>query len=151
MRQQHVHAMDVHHTMLTGALARQTGTGVEGMTGELAWYPGIKGDYSDLAKRVLDRSGIDMFESIFTMGRFVSYLVMVQAIEKAGTVDREKVREALYKGTFKAPPGNVVFDETGFPTTNGAFTIQMQKGKVGVVWPPEAATAKLAWPSPSWQ
>jgi hypothetical protein len=47
---------------------------------------------------------------------------MVQAIERAGAVDREKVREALTKGTFKAPTGDVVFDENGFPTTNGAFT-----------------------------
>ena len=30
-------------------------------------------------------------------------------------------------------------------------TVQMQNGKVNVVWPPEIATGKLAWPSPSWQ
>jgi branched-chain amino acid transport system substrate-binding protein len=150
MRQQRIKAMDVHHTMLTGALARQTGKDVEGMSGELAWYPGVKGDYSDFAERVLGRVKIDMFESIFTMGRFVSYLVMVQAIEKAGAVDREKVREALFKGTFKAPPGNVVFDETGFATTNGAFTIQMQNGKVNVVWPQNVATGKVIWPAPTW-
>jgi hypothetical protein len=27
----------------------------------------------------------------------------------------------------------------------------MNGGKVNVVWPPEAATGKLVWPSPSWQ
>jgi len=27
----------------------------------------------------------------------------------------------------------------------------MQAGKVQVVWPPEVATSKLQWPSPSWQ
>jgi len=143
--------MDVHHTMMTGALARQVGMqDVEGITGELPWYPGIKGDYSDLAERVLKRADIDMFQTIFTMGRFASYLVMVQAIEKAGAVDREKVREALYKGTFKAPPGPITFDETGFPD-NGAFTLQMQNGKVVIVWPPDLAIGKLAWPSPSWR
>ena len=40
MRQLKVRAMDVHHTMLTGALARQVGADIEGMTGELSWYPG---------------------------------------------------------------------------------------------------------------
>jgi branched-chain amino acid transport system substrate-binding protein len=151
LRQQKVRAMDVHHTMMTGALARQVGMqDVEGITGELPWYPGIKGDYSDLAERVLKRADIDMFQTIFTMGRFASYLVMVQAIEKAGAVDREKVREALYKGTFKAPPGPITFDETGFPD-NGAFTLQMQNGKVVIVWPPDLAIGKLAWPSPSWR
>src|SRR5262249_1760407 len=60
MRQQRVRAMDVHHTMLTGALARQIGNDLEGTTGELAWYPGIKGAYSDLVTRVLQRSKVDM-------------------------------------------------------------------------------------------
>lgn len=149
MRQQRVKAMDVHHTMLTGALARQVGQDIEGMTGELAWYPDVGGPHSELVKKVLERSKVDMFESIFTMGRIASYLVMVQAIERAGAVDREKVREVLTKGTFEAPPGPVVFNENGFPTTNGAFTIQIQNGKVAVVWP--QTTAKVIWPSPTWK
>jgi hypothetical protein len=44
----------------------------------------------------------------------------------------------------------VTFDERGFANT-GAFTVQMQAGKVQVVWPPEVATSKLQWPSPSWK
>jgi hypothetical protein len=43
-----------------------------------------------------------------------------------------------------------VFDERGFPN-NGAFTVQMQNGKVNVVWPQNVATGKLIWPSPTWQ
>jgi ABC-type branched-subunit amino acid transport system substrate-binding protein len=76
---------------------------------------------------------------------------MVQAIEKAGAVNREEVRDALHLGTFKSPAGNIVFDEDGFPTSNGAFTLQMQGGKPKVVWPPEAATGKVIWPSPTWR
>jgi ABC-type branched-subunit amino acid transport system substrate-binding protein len=151
MRQQRIRAMDVHHTMLTGALSRQVGKDIEGVTGELSWYPGIKGDHSEFVQRVLDRAKVDMFETIWTMGRIGAYLVMTQAIERAGSVDREKVREALFKGTFKAPPGDIVFDERGFPTTNGAFTVQIQNGKPVVVWPESVATGKLIWPSPSWQ
>jgi branched-chain amino acid transport system substrate-binding protein len=150
MRQLKVRAMDVHHTMLSGALARQVGKDVEGMTGELSWYPGIKGPYSELVETVTAKSGVSVFDYIWTMGRLGAYLVMTQAIEKAGVVDREKVREALFKGTFKSPAGDIVFDETGNPN-NGAFTIQMQGAKPYVVWPPEAATGKLQWPSPSWQ
>lgn len=150
MRQLKVRAMDVHHTMLTGALARQVGADIEGMTGELSWYPGVKGAYSELVETVMQRSSVTMFDYIWTLGRLTSYLAMVQGIEKAGVVDREKVREALFKATIKSPAGDVTFDERGFPNT-GAFTVQMQNGKVNVVWPPEVATGKLAWPSPSWQ
>jgi branched-chain amino acid transport system substrate-binding protein len=151
MRQLKVRAMDVHHAMLTGSLHRQVGKDLEGMTGELSWYSGLKGPYAEFVDRVLQRSGIDMFDYIFTLGRIGSYLTMVQAIERAGAVDREKVRAVLTKGTFKSPAGDIVFDERGFPTTNGAFTIQMQAGKTAVVWPPAIATAKPAWPSPSWR
>ena len=150
MRQLKVRAMDVHHTMLTGALARQVGADIEGMTGELSWYPGVKGAYSELVETVMQRSNVTMFDYIWTLSRLTSYLAMVQGIEKAGVVDREKVREALFKATIKSPAGDVTFDERGFPNT-GAFTVQMQNGKVNVVWPPEVATGKLAWPSPSWQ
>jgi branched-chain amino acid transport system substrate-binding protein len=150
MRQLKVRAMDVHHTMLTGALQRQVGKDIEGMTGELSWYPGVKGDYSDLVERVMQRSNISMFDYIWTLGRLTAYLAMVQGIEKAGAIDREKVKQALYKASIKSPAGDVTFDERGFPNT-GAFTIQMQNGKVNVVWPQNVATAKLIWPSPSWR
>jgi branched-chain amino acid transport system substrate-binding protein len=151
MRQLKVRAMDVHHAMLTGSLNRQVGKDIEGMTGELSWYPGLKGSHGELIDKVLERSNVDMFEYIFTLGRLASYLTMVQAIEKAGAVDHEKVREALYKGTFKSPAGDIVFDERGFPVNNGAFTLQMQNGKAAVVWPPEVATGKIIWPSPTWR
>ena len=150
MRRLKVHAMDVHHTVLTGSLERQVGKDIEGMTGEIAWYPGIKGPYSDLVETVLKRSGIDMFDEILTLSRLNSYLVMVQAIEKAGAIDREKVKAALFKGTFKSPAGDIVFDARGLPKT-GAFTLQMQHGQPRIVWPPDVATAKVIWPSPSWQ
>jgi branched-chain amino acid transport system substrate-binding protein len=151
MRQLKVRAMDVHHSMLTGALKRQVGDDLEGMTGELSWYSGLKGPYSEFVDRVLARSGIDMFDYTFTLARIGSYLTMVQAIEKAGVVDREKVKEALTRGTFKAPAGDIVFDDTGLAATNGAYTLQMQKGKSVIVWPPEIANGKPIWPSPTWR
>lgn len=149
MRQLKAHALDVHHALISGSLQKQVD--IEGMTGELPWYPGVKGPYSDLVTKVISESGSDPFQYVFTMARIASYLVMVQAIEKAGAVDREQVREALYMGHFKAPMGPIVFDKNGYPESNGAFTLQIQHGKVVIVWPPGNATGKPIWPSPSWQ
>jgi branched-chain amino acid transport system substrate-binding protein len=152
IRKMKIKAMDVHHAMLSGALYKQVGEDIQGMTGELPWYPGIKGDYSEFVENVLNKSGVNMFDYIFSLGRIASYLTMTQAIEKAGAIDRELVKNALYKGSFKSPAGNVVFDERGFAYNNGAFAVQMQQGgKVVVVWPKEAATGKMIWPSPTWQ
>jgi len=151
MRRLKVRAMDVHHTMITGAMYRQVGKDIEGMSGSLVWYPGMKGDHADFAVEVLKQSGVDMFESIFTMSRFAAYHVMVQAIEQAGAVDREKVRDALRKTTFKLPMGDLKFDERGFTPESGAFTLQIQDGKPVIVWPQDRATGKLVWPSPGWK
>jgi branched-chain amino acid transport system substrate-binding protein len=150
MRRLKVRAMDVHHSTLTGALQRQIGKDVEGITSELSWYPGVKGDYSDLIETVLKRANIDLFDYIFTYTRVQAYLVMVQAIERAGAVDREKVQAVLTKGTFKAPAGNITFDEKGM-SNDGNFTTQMQNGKVVVIWPEKNATGKAKWPNPAWQ
>ena len=148
MKQQDVKAMDIHHAMLSGSLKRQVGDGVEGITGELAWYPTLGGDNAELWRAVLKASNVDLFDAIWSIGRLASYDVMVQAIERAGEVNREKVREALFKGTFKAPTGDITYDETGFPNAT-AFTIQIQKGKVEFVWPRDRATAPVVWPSMS--
>lgn len=151
MRRQKVRAMDVHHIMVTGAMFRQVGKDINGMTGELVWYPGMKGDHADLAVDVLKGANIDIFESTFTMSRFAAYHIMVQAIERAGAVDRDKVRDVLTKGTFKTPMGDITFNEKGFPAENSAFTMQIQNDKPVIVWPADRATGKLIWPSPSWQ
>ena len=85
------------------------------------------------------------------MARIAAYLVMVQAVERARSVDRERVRQVLYLGTFDAPTRPIVFDETGFAPRNGAVTLQIQKGRSVIVWPPEIATGKVGYPAPSWK
>jgi branched-chain amino acid transport system substrate-binding protein len=149
MRQLQVQAMDVHHIMASGSLARQAD--LEGVTGEIYWHEGIRGPYSDFASEVLKQADIHIFDYLWTMGRMDSYLVMMQAIERAGAVDREKVATELRKpgAVWKRPGGEFKFNEGGLSQIV-AFTHQMQKGEPVVVWPSEQATGKLVWPSPSW-
>lgn len=151
MRRLKVKAKDVHHAILSGSLYKQVRGDLEGVTGEIPWYPGVKGPFSDFAEELVKRADVDMFDYPWTMSRITAYLIMVQAIERAGAVDREKVRAALFKGTFDAPIGQVTFDERGYAFKNGAFTLQIQDGKPVIVWPPEIATGKFQYPSPSWQ
>lgn len=151
MRRLKIKAKDVHHALLSGKLHKQVGNDLDGVTGEIPWYPGVKGPYSDFAEELVKRSKVDMFDYPWTMSRISAYLIMVQAIERAGAVDREAVRKVLFKGTFDSPTGKIVFNESGYAFKNGAFTLQIQKGKPVIVWPPEIATGKFVYPSPSWQ
>lgn len=151
MRRLNLKAKDVHHALLSGALRTQVGADLDGVTGQIPWYPGVKGPFSDFAEELVKRSNIDMFDYPWTMSRISAYLIMVQAVERAGTVDREKVRQVLFKGTFDSPAGRIEFNESGYAFRNGAFTLQIQNGKPVIVWPPEVATGKFVYPSPSWQ
>jgi branched-chain amino acid transport system substrate-binding protein len=150
MRQLQVKAMDVHHIMANGSLARQAD--LEGVTGEIYWHEGLGGPYSDLAREVLKASNIKLFDYLWTMGRMDAYLVMLQAIERAGAVDREKVAAELRKpgATWKRPGGEFKFSDGGLSQIV-SYTHQMQKGEPVVVWPLKEATGKMIWPSPSWK
>ncbi|ALL68467.1 Branched-chain amino acid ABC transporter, amino acid-binding protein [Paraburkholderia caribensis MBA4] len=145
MRQQHLNVMNIHVTDLTGTFLRQLGHDAEGITGELPWYPGMKGDYDSFVEGIVQKANIDLSQSTWTMSRIASYLVMVQAIEAAGAIDREKVREVLATHTFKAPTGPIVFDKRGLAYKDGAYTSQVQDGKINVVWPEKLG--KVRWPA----
>jgi branched-chain amino acid transport system substrate-binding protein len=150
MRQLQVKAMDVHHIMANGSLARQAD--LNGVTGEIYWHEGLGGPYSELARDVLKAADIKLFDYLWTMGRMDAYLVMIQAIERAGEVDREKVATELRKpgATWKRPGGEFKFNAGGLSQIV-SYTHQMQKGEPVVVWPLAQSTGKMIWPSPSWQ
>jgi len=150
MRQLRVTAMDVHHIMATGSLARQIN--LEGVTGELYWHEGIKGPYSDIALKVLERAEIKLFDYLWTGGRLDSYFVMIQAIEKVGKLDREAIATALRApgAKWKRPGGEFEFDAGGLSKIV-AFTHQIQNGAPVIIAPAAQATGTIKWPSPTWQ
>jgi branched-chain amino acid transport system substrate-binding protein len=75
--------------------------------------------------------------------------VLEQAIEKAGSLNREKIREVIANQEFSTISGPVKF--TGIENLKTpAMWLQWQKGDLEIVWPPEVATAKLLFPKPPW-
>ena len=150
MRQLQVKAMDVHHIMANGSMARQAD--LEGVTGEIYWHEGLGGNYAEFTREVLKQANIEIFDYLWTVGRIDAYLVMTQAIERAGAVDREKVATELRKpgAVWKHVGGEFQFDDGGLSQIV-SYTHQMQKGKPVVVWPAAQANGKMAWPSPTWR
>ena len=88
---------------------------------------------------MLKAADIKLFDYLWTMGRMDAYLVMIQAIERAGAVDREKVAAELRKpgAKWKRPGGEFEFNDGGLSQIV-SYTHQMQKGEPVVVWPPDA-------------
>jgi branched-chain amino acid transport system substrate-binding protein len=72
--------------------------------------------------------------------------ILADAIERAGTLDREKIRDAIAATNMMTVMGPVTFREDGTGVIVTTF-VQWQEGKTELVWPTEHATADFAYPA----
>lgn len=73
------------------------------------------------------------------------------ALEKAGSLDVEKVRSALVAMNVNTFWGNIQFDGTGKIKENKMFVGQVQQGVFTPVYPAGAGVGEIVYPSPAWQ
>ena len=78
---------------------------------------------------------------------WMSMEILQQAVAKAG-LDHEKLREAIATGTFDTINGPVKFDGVQNAMTPTGF-VQIQNGKIELVWPPAIKTADFK-PKQGW-
>jgi branched-chain amino acid transport system substrate-binding protein len=69
----------------------------------------------------------------------MSLEILQSAVARAG-LDKEKIRDIISKETFQTINGPVRFEGVQNVITPTAF-VQMQKGKLQIVWPKSIATA----------
>jgi branched-chain amino acid transport system substrate-binding protein len=88
-----------------------------------------------------------------TVWGFNAALVLVDALERAGSTDPGKLRDAIARTDLAqhiAPGGPIVFDERG-ENRNATVTLQqIQGGKIRVVLPRQYADAEPIYPIPGW-
>ena len=83
--------------------------------------------------------------------------LIADALERAGSADRDAVRDAL-AATDLDPPhpaaimpgGKLSFDETGWNHNVHPVVVQWQDGKPRTVFPVEDASTEPVWPVPDW-
>lgn len=75
--------------------------------------------------------------------------VYQRALEKAGSLDPKKVRDALAETNLMTMYGPIRFNEKGQNIAKGMSVVQVQNGKAVVVFPVEGAQAKFVYPMPS--
>lgn len=73
--------------------------------------------------------------------------ILADAIERAGTLDRQAIRDAIAATDMMAMIGPVTFREDGTGVVVTPF-LQYQEGEIQLVWPQEFATADLVIPAP---
>jgi branched-chain amino acid transport system substrate-binding protein len=83
-------------------------------------------------------------------------LVLGEALNRAGSTDPEKIREALSKTDLKPEQlmmgyNGVKFDQTGQNIMASTYLIQLKDKAYKLVWPEKSAEIKLEWPMKGWK
>jgi len=117
---------------------------------DLAKYKPMLTEINELFKK---RSGRDF--SGTSARCFVGFLVLAEAINRAGSTQPEAIRNALAQTNI--PPDQLItpwrgvkFDETGQNILVDAIVIQYQGGKPYTVWPFHLAAKEMIYPIPKW-
>jgi branched-chain amino acid transport system substrate-binding protein len=113
--------------------------------------PGVK----EANENFLKRNGVEM-DCVASMCHTCVY-VLKDALERAASTDREKLREALTKTNLRPgekgniQPSSIIFDETGQNKEARTVIAQIQNGKRRSVFPAEFAASEPIWPMPKWK
>jgi branched-chain amino acid transport system substrate-binding protein len=76
--------------------------------------------------------------------------IFVEAVKRAGSLDAERIREALLKLDLNTVFGAFKVDRDGFQIAHKTLLFQWQDGKKAIVWPDELAPGKPRFPTPPW-
>ena len=108
-------------------------------------YPGAK---AFLQAHAMEWPGTDI--SYHSAGGYGGCQVLVEAIKRAGSLDGEKIREAILKLDFNTVYGGFKVDQDGFQVSHKMVMFQWQEGRKVIVWPDELAAGKAKFPTPPW-
>jgi branched-chain amino acid transport system substrate-binding protein len=83
------------------------------------------------------------------------FLALAEAINRAGSTDPDKIRDALSKTDLKPDQlmmgyQGIKYDSTGQNILAATYLIQLHGNRYDLVWPDSAANAKLQWPMAGW-
>jgi branched-chain amino acid transport system substrate-binding protein len=76
--------------------------------------------------------------------------VLENSVRRAGSVETEKLREALVALETQTPLGAYKVDQAGAQVAARPLLVQIQRGRARIVWPEALAAARLQ-PYPAWE
>jgi branched-chain amino acid transport system substrate-binding protein len=82
---------------------------------------------------------------------YASLQILASAIEKAGSLDTTKIRDAIAASDLMTVTGRIRFHPNGTLVDPCTGIVQWQKGVQKLVWPKEFAEVPLAYPIPPWK
>jgi len=108
-------------------------------------YPGSK-EFADAYAKEFPGGSL----SYHAAGGYAGCQVLVEAIKSAGSLDGEKLRDAILKMNVSNVYGGFKVDQDGFQVSHKMVMFQWQDGKKVIVWPDDLAAGKIRFPTPPW-
>ena len=108
-------------------------------------YPGAS-EFFDAYQKAFP--GADF--SYHSAGGYGGCQILVEAIKRAGSLNGEKIRDAILRMDLNTVYGGFKVDPDGFQIAHKMVTFQWQDGKKVIVWPDELAPGKPRFPTPPW-
>jgi branched-chain amino acid transport system substrate-binding protein len=106
-------------------------------------YPGVK----ELNDKVKATTGEN---AAFGVGpAYATIQVIADAIERAGTLDRTKIRDAIAATDLMTVIGPVKFNPNGSRMNPTPTVTQLQKGSIELIWPDDLKTKPMVYPRPA--
>lgn len=128
----------------TVSFIEQVGKNAENIVSAVSWSPDVKYEGTpELYARLKAKTGQE--PSFYEAEGYLALVIAADALRRAESLDREKVRDALKATNLKTPVTNVVFEEfDGFKNQNPirSAIIQIQDGKHVTVSPADVAAGK---------
>jgi len=115
----------------------------------MAWEDPFFGSASQYAAEFEQRFGY--VPTYHAASSSVAGYLLQLAIERAGTLDTEAVRQQLLAMDEMTMFGPVRFDERGVNVAGAAAGFQIQDGQIVVLWPQEISQGNIVYPKPAWQ
>ena len=108
-------------------------------------YPGAR-EFVEDHEKMFPGAGV----SYQTAGAFGACQVLMEGIKRAGSLDRERVRDAILKFDGSTVFGSFRLDQDGFQISHKMQLFQWQDGKKIIVWPEDIAPGRPRFPTPPW-
>jgi len=125
------------------------GLDAEGVMGNTQWEPTLKlPGAKEFSEKYKARHGHE--PGYHAGGGYGAGYVLEAAVKKAGSTDRDKVRAALFALDVVNAFGRFKVDATGRQIGKPAYAVQWLSGERHIIFPVEAATAKVAYPFRDW-
>jgi len=140
----------------SGSFGRELGQDAENVTASFVWHAALPyegGLPYTRSKDLVDKYVTETNRPPTLLGiHFASAQILFRALENAGELDKEKIRNAIATGEFNTVMGRVAFEEGGKMKDTLKFMLiqQWRRGKLEIVWPRDKATADFIYPFPGW-